>query len=392
MRGPLLVLIGLGGLGSAASAPLAAAAEPLEQQLRIARADQARSEAEARRLEALAGRARGEAARVEAERAAAAQALDASEARISSAEAQLRLDTARMALFKRRLAAEQRPVSALLAGLVAMGRRPPIVALADRGGVEELVRMRILIDSTMPEIRRRSEVLRRRIAAGAQLQQAAASARAGLIASRQDLFQRQRRFAALEARANEAALAAGSAALSAGDVALAGREALERMEGDSAARRARQALSAELAVQPPIALGPSQGGLRLVPFAYRLPVAARVTRGVGEVDSSGIRSRGVRFDSGRGAEVLVPASGMIRFVGPFREHDGVVIIDHGGGWLSLLINVGTDLRPGTRVGMGQKLGRALGPIEAELSRNGQYLSPAIIAGSSAALSKGDKSG
>ena len=392
MRGLLLVAIAATAVGSAASAPLAPAGPPLDQQLRAARADQVRSEARAQQLEAAAGKARGEAARIEAERAAAAQALDAAEAKISAAEAQLRLDTARIVAFSRRLANDERPVSALLAGLVTMGQRPPIVALADRGGVEELVRMRMLLNSTMPVIRRRTSDLRQRIAAGEGLQRAAAEVRADLIASRQQLVERQKRFASLEAKASAAALAAGSAALNAGDRAIAGREELEKLESKASGRLARSALARELAGQAAIPFGPGGSSSGSLPFAYQLPVVGPVTRGVGEVDASGVRSRGVRIDSHRGADVQVPASGTIAFAGPFRDYDGVVVIDHGGGWLSLIINVASDLGVGTRVQIGEKLGRAMGPIEAELSRNGQYVSPAIIAGSSPTLSKKAKSG
>ena len=69
-----------------------------------------------------------------------------------------------------------------------------------------------------------------------------------------------------------------------------------------------------------------------------------------------------------------------------------MIIDHGHGWMSLLVNVATTLRAGDRVKIGQPLGRALGRVEVQLSQNGRRVSPALIAGSSAALSNGSKSG
>ncbi|HEY6049098.1 MAG TPA: hypothetical protein VIV07_08655, partial [Sphingomicrobium sp.] len=72
--------------------------------------------------------------------------------------------------------------------------------------------------------------------------------------------------------------------------------------------------------------------------------------------------------------------------------DGVVIIDHGRGWLTLIVNVASQLHPGDRVRLGDDIGRALGPIEVELSQNGQRISPALIAGSSASLSKAVKGG
>jgi hypothetical protein len=54
--------------------------------------------------------------------------------------------------------------------------------------------------------------------------------------------------------------------------------------------------------------------------------------------------------------------------------------------------VASTLRPGERVVIGQIVGRALGPLQVELSQNGRRISPALIAGSSQSLSKGPKGG
>jgi septal ring factor EnvC (AmiA/AmiB activator) len=82
----------------------------------------------------------------------------------------------------------------------------------------------------------------------------------------------------------------------------------------------------------------------------------------------------------------------VRFAGPFRDYDGILIIDHGGGWLSLIVNVASELHAGDRVRLGDLAGRALGPLQVELSQNGRRISPAIIAGSSQSLSKDAKGG
>ena len=38
----------------------------------------------------------------------------------------------------------------------------------------------------------------------------------------------------------------------------------------------------------------------------------------------------------------------------------ILIIDHGGGWMSLIVNVSSQLKPGDKVRLGDPLGRALG--------------------------------
>jgi septal ring factor EnvC (AmiA/AmiB activator) len=117
-----------------------------------------------------------------------------------------------------------------------------------------------------------------------------------------------------------------------------------------------------------------------------------VTGGLGEVSDSGIRARGITLGTPRGSAVGVPASGTILFSGPFRDFDGVVIIDHGGGWKTVLVNAGSKLPRGSKVEIGDPLGIALGPVEVQLQHGGQAVSPALIAGSSAMLSNARKSG
>lgn len=379
---------------------LAAASTPvqdgvsLDAEIRAARAEQAAAEAQAAKLERAADQARGEGARLRAEQAAAAQGIEAAEAKITASDAEARLASAYVAAHQRLLLQQQHPIASLLAGLAVMAERPPLLALADEGSVDELVKVRILLDSTLPVIRRRTARLSAELAEGQRLQQSAASARAELLRSRRELDEKRQKFAALEQRALAAAVTAGGQALSAGDIALAAGEDVERMRGAELSGRSAMALAAELAAADPAPtrpVPPDSAGPRL-PFAYQLPAEAVVTDGLGMVNSSGVQSRGITLATPRGRQVIAPAAGVVRYSGPFRDYDGIVIIDHGGGWMSLIINLSSPLAPGSRVAIGDPLGRALGPMEVELSQNGRRISPALIAGSSATLSKASKGG
>ena len=85
---------------------------------------------------------------------------------------------------------------------------------------------------------------------------------------------------------------------------------------------------------------------------------------------------------------IVRADGKVLFAAPFRGQDGIVIIDHPGGWTSLLLGVASEKPRGSDVRRGELLGRALGPLGVELRRNGVPISPALIAASSVPLSNG----
>ena len=387
---PVLVGLPLLAAGSAAQQPVLSS---VDSALTEARAEQAAAEAETVRLERVASQARDEASRLRAQQDAAAQAIEAAEARITVSDAQLRLASAYVAAHRQQLAEEQRPVAALLAGLATMAERPPLLALADRGGTDELVKVRILLDATLPVIRRRTAHLSTELAQGQQLEQSALAARAALQRGRKDLEARRQEYAALEQRAIARSLASGGQALGAGDVAIAAGEDVERLRASQAGDRDASRLAAELAATDPAPPGPSQGAAApIAPFAYQLPVNARVTAGMGWVNDSGVQARGITLATARGASLTAPASGIVRFSGPYRDYDGVLIIDHGGGWISLIVNIASPLHAGDRIQLGAAIGRALGAIEVELSQNGRRISPALIAGSSGSLSKDSKGG
>jgi len=385
---PLLLLT---PLLLAASAPVSPPAEPLDAALQRARAEQATADAATRKFEQIANGAKSEAARLQARSAAAANAVEAAEARISAADAQLRIISAAADRQSAQLRREQQPIASLLSGLAMMAQRPPLLAIADRGGTDDLVKVRVLLDSTLPVIRSRTAALSGQLAEGRRLESDALAAKQELQRSRQDLLSRRQQFATLEAQALKSFESAQGQALAAGDVALAAGENVEQLRGSAAGSRAAFAIASELAeidAAPARPLGPE--GRAASPFPYRLPAVAAVTEGLGSVNAHGVRARGLTLATVRGAPVAVPASGVVKFSGPFRNHDGVVIIDHGKGWMSLIVGVASPLKAGDRVKLGDPLGRALGPLGVELSQNGRRVSPALIAGSSQTLSNDGK--
>jgi murein hydrolase activator len=388
------VLIGL-PLLAAASAPTPSGPTSLESDLRKARIEQSAAEAETATLEKAAAAANDEASRLRAQQEAAAQAIDAAEARISVSDAQLHLASAFVSDHRRQLQEQQRPIASLLAGLAIMAQRPPLLALADHGGTDELIKVQILLDSTVPVIRSRTARLSTQLASGRRFEQAVLSARAEFGRSRKELAAKRQRFASLEQRAAEQALVSGARALEVGDVAISAGEDVERLRGAEPGSRDALQLAAELASAdsaPGRPIAPAGAGMRFAPFAYRLPVEASVIEGMGSVNSSGVQSRGLTFATQRGAGVVAPAQGVVRFSGPYGDYDGILILDHGNGWMTLIVNLASSLALGSQVRPGEAIGRALGPVRVELSQNGRRISPALIAGSSQTLSKQAKGG
>ena len=372
----------------AAAAPVAPVAETADTALARARAEAQQAARRLASLEAEARKAGDEAARLRAEQSAAAAAIEESEARIGESDARLRLAQAQAALAEKRLASKRAPLAALLAGLVTMGRQPPILTLADEGSVDEIVRVKALLDATMPVIQQRSAALQAELADRRRLASEAVSARAALAEGRQELAKRQQRFAELETRASERAQRLSGQAFGAGDRVLASDEALALAGSEAAERQQARQVAARLAELGLAAARPMRGDSALPPidFAYSLPVDAPLIDGLGTVSRAGIASRGLKFATPRGAPVIAPADGKIVFAAAYRGQDGIVIIDHSNGWASLLLGISSQNPKGSKVRRGEFLGRALGPLGVELRRNGVPVSPALIAASSVPLS------
>jgi septal ring factor EnvC (AmiA/AmiB activator) len=378
---------------AAASAPVGPASQSADAALAQARAEAQQASRRLASLEAEARKAGDEAARLRAEQSAAAAAIEEAEARIGEADARLRLAQAQAALAEQRLERKRAPLAALLAGLVTMGRQPPILTLADQGSVDEIVRVKALLDATMPVIQQRSALLQAELAGRRKLVAEADSARAEIGKGRKELAERQKRFAELEAKASKRADQLAGAAFGAGDRVLASDEALSLAGSEAIERRSARHVAARLAELEFAPARPMRGDSALPAndFGYSLPAEAPLLDGLGTVSRAGIASRGIRFATSRGAPVIVPADGTILFAAPYRGQDGIVIIDHPDGWTSLILGVSSQKPKGSKVRRGEFLGRALGPLGVELRRNGMPVSPALIAASSVPLSNGGNS-
>ncbi|QNN64551.1 peptidoglycan DD-metalloendopeptidase family protein [Sphingomonas rhizophila] len=386
MRAVIIPLMAALALATTGSAQVAGAPSP-ESALALARAEAAAANKRVQALNAEVGRAEGEAARLQSEQLAAAAEIEAAEARIAVADAALAHAQAELAQRQEALARKRAPTAALLAGVATMGRQPPLLAIADGTSIDEIVRVRALLDTTMPVIARRSAALAAEVRDSERLAKAATEARADIAASKRDLAQRQRRFAALERQATERAAQLSGKAFGAEDRVLAGGENVADLAGEAKAAASARANARRLAVlgfSPP---RPFAGeGRTPRPLPYSLPAEAPLIEGVGSVSPFGVEARGIRLATRRGMPVIVPADGRILFAGAYRDHDGVVIIDHGRGWTTLMTGVVTSLPKGARVRRGESLGRALDEVAVELRSNGRPISAALIAGSSAPLS------
>ena len=112
---------------------------------------------------------------------------------------------------------------------------------------------------------------------------------------------------------------------------------------------------------------------------FQLPVQGRAIAGFGELRDSGQRSTGLALAPSSGAQIVAPRSGRIAFAGPYRGFGRIVIIEHDGGWTSLVTGLSRiDAEVGDQVITGAPLGVAGSEdpaITFELRRDGEPVNP-----------------
>jgi septal ring factor EnvC (AmiA/AmiB activator) len=329
-------------------------------------------------LEKQAARATDEAARARAGAAALASRIEAAEADITAADARIRLIESLRAQQRARLAERQGPVIRLTAALQTMGRRPPALALVQPGSLDELTHVRALLASTLPAIRARTADLRAEVERGNDLRRQADRAVLALKAGQADLRQRRIALAAFEERQRSRSENLMQSAVSESDRALAFGEEARELATLASTREFQNRLRRRLAELPgPV---PRPGSPAIAPGPpgnprYRLPVEGRIVTGMGEISDAGVHARGLTFAAAAGSPVVAPAQGRVVYAGRFRGYGEIVIIDHGGGWVSTLTNLASlEVKRGDRLAMGAPLGRAgraETPVTIELRHNGR---------------------
>ncbi len=111
------------------------------------------------------------------------------------------------------------------------------------------------------------------------------------------------------------------------------------------------------------------------------PAQGRVVIGFGERDGSS-ETRGISIQTGPGAQVIAPYDGQVVFAGPFRDYGLLLIIEHGGGYHSLLAGleridsaVNQTLLAGEPVGVMARPADGTPRLYLELRQNNRPINP-----------------
>jgi len=394
---PLLALglAGLAALGvSAQQTASYADAGEARQALAEARGQQAAASARADALEAQA-RASGEAAqRSAAEAAAAAARIQQAEAAAAAGQVEVALIERQREALRARLAERQQPLVRLTAALQRLARRPLLFALFRPGSVRDAMHLRAILATMVPQVSQSTAGLRAELDRARRLARQAEASVAALRREQAELATRRADLAALEARQRLAARQSAGDADREAERALALAEQARDLDSLAGTLGRAGALRDQLALLPGPVLrparpaesaalpGPAPAGeaapARPAP-AFLLPVQGRIVAGFGAQLPGAPVSRGIGIGARSGAQAVAPGAGRIVFAGPYAGYGQIAIIDHGGGWTSLITGLAQlGVRVGDQVLAGSPLGTAgMGRpvVSMELRRDGQPVNP-----------------
>ena len=387
--------------GSGAGARTAAVGEKLQEVEKAL--EKSRREDEA--LEREAGRLARQIAELRAEQIKAARAAQDHEKAVSAlARAIAALNHTHQAKTKA-LTARRARLAEMLGALERLARRPPEALIALPASPQDTLRSAILLRAAVPALEAQARTLRAELETLAELKVAIAGKRHALARESRSLAERRAHLEALLERKSKlerttrterrkAAARAQKLAADAKDL----RELLARIEAERKARLA--ALQAKPRV-PPALEKPGAPGARAAPALDAVPDPAaparplrlargrlffpaqgQVVRQFNEKTAFGARSRGITIETLAAAQIIAPYDGRVVFSGPFRDYGQLLIIEHGGGYHTLLaglhrIDSGTSqwLLAGEPVGVMTRPVKGNPRLYIELRRNGRPINP-----------------
>jgi septal ring factor EnvC (AmiA/AmiB activator) len=329
-------------------------------------------------------------------RGAATRSLREIDGKVSAAQHALHETETKIAALQSELAQMQKKQSELAAGLsrqraelatlirsaYAMGNHEQLQLLLEQGRMSDLARVLAYHRYFEQDRQQRIVGLRAELQALAQLSEQVTARQADLLAAR---AQQQGELNALAGQRAERGKFVASLDSSYRDQN-ARLNALGRDEKNTEQLLARlRAAMERIAKTPAIPKAQRTPGDAKIPIGtLKLPLTGQVLAGYGGVMPDGHRSNGLLIAGTAGAQVRAVAAGRVAYADWLKGYGLLLIIDHGGGWMSLyafndslLKNVGDSVGANDAIAsVGSSGGQGRPALYFELRHNGQPADPA----------------
>ncbi len=136
------------------------------------------------------------------------------------------------------------------------------------------------------------------------------------------------------------------------------RELVQKLDQESRTRE-KNAKARNVVLKTPSAANIPAG-------AARLPISGTIKTRYNQPDNFGAPSQGIDIEGRNGALVIAPMGGIVKFAGSFKNYGGMVILEHQGGYHSLVAGLE---KIDTVVGQKLSAGEPIGLLHHEIGQN-----------------------
>ncbi len=278
------------------------------------------------------------------------------------------------------LAGKREQFSYVLMALQRMARHPPEAMIVAPISPSETVRVAILLRAAVPAIEDNATSLRHSITElvevrnqGIKKSHKLASVRIDLNAERKSLNTLLANKRKLKRKTDGEAQKVKKRMQSLVEKAKSLRDLMSRIEVDRKKRQKNKTIKSKETHSLNITSTPGK-----LPY----PAVGRLVGRYGQATKTGLTRKGISIETGTNAQVVVPRDGTVVFAGAFKGYGQLLIIEHDGGYLSLLAGlaridstIGQQVSSGEPAGIMGKPGSGLPVLYVELRRKGHPINP-----------------
>lgn len=295
------------------------------------------------------------------------QKLEKSLAQLHGKEAEL---NAQLSISLSELEATQGRMGVLSSAAYRLERRPAALTLLQPGDRLNNARLASLLQKTMPSLREQAKGAKEQITKIETIRNQIMQHRQESLAMRSQLKNRQERMSSMIVD-RKTLLGRGKAYLN---------QETKQLKALSQQAANLQDLIRSLPVDKG-RLSTPQHPLQAI-GNLRMPVSGTVSAAFGDRSALGGKRNGMEIEAGGGALVVAPFPGIIRYTGDFLSYTGLVIIEHAGGYHTLLSGLKEmHVVPGQAIVSGEPIGILIDSeshpsrVYFELRKEGQPIDP-----------------
>jgi len=261
-----------------------------------------------------------------------------------------------------RLKKDKHSIGNLVLALERLDRTPPEAILARPGAPLETAQSAMLLQSILPDIYDRANALKKDLARldtllkELQNDQNEIKVTTASLTAKQDeigtLLQRRKKlFSSTQDDIKEQEAALRQISLKAQNL----QDLVTKIE-----KRQQEEEQARLAL-PDIPDEPAKPRARATPIpkagSAQLPISGLIRTGYKQTDDIGAESQGLSIEGRKGALVVAPMGGVVRYAGYFKNYGEIIIVEHQKDYHSLIAGLGKiDTVVGQSVAAGEPLG------------------------------------